>query len=895
VDKQTFKDPEKQNFSKLFLLLGIVLFAVLGWELYAEAIGRQPWIAYQERFKKLEMQGLQDQLAKAKKVFEQKEKILAQAPPGAEPTSMEQYRKRLSQAEALLNSPDYKKLLAQAENLKNELLEETTKRRFVKADLDAAYYKLDSAVEKKGNTGEFQSEVDNLKKKLESSQREIENTQAKLSSTQQKISLAEDTLQNVKREMNRETADLVNAEERIVKLEVRPAAIQQVVLGGLGEYQRVDRCASCHLGIDRPDFENAKELVFRTHPRREELFKNHPIEKYGCTICHDGQGRALTEEEAHNGDEHWHKPVLAKDMVNASCTRCHENAPLLSRAENVQQGARLFQTRGCIACHKVDNSPYLTRAMGKLGPDLASIRSKVDHQWLVNWIRDPKQIHPRTLMPEFGTKGKGLQIDQAESIAAYLEANSAQYKASAAALNYAQAHQASSASIAAGEHLFRTRGCQGCHDLGSEKASGPRHVALDGAGAKLAPQWIYTWIEDPKQISKTTIMPRFPLNADEIASISDFIASLKKPETNTKMLASTNHGNIDAGKKLIRSNGCYSCHSIPGFENLSERIGPELTEFSAKDPHLLFWGTKNIVEPDKRNWTSWTKAKLNEPKVFESDRIAVVMPNFHLSKIEINDLTSFLKTLSSENAVSEDHRRLLKGGEKAIIAGNQMLDHYGCTGCHAMYDSGKTTSAAFHKEPQLKFGKIAPNLSPEGDRVKEEWLSDFLRSPSKMRPYLAATMPTFNLDTEEHDALVRYFMSSAKSPPFLGEKETMAVSPALDPAQGKKLLEQYQCVSCHQLGGKELAGASPVLWYKDIAEARRMAPDLVHAMKKLDANWANRWMENPHTIMPDTTMPYLALTRQQVSKIRSYLKTLPDQSAKPAIQTASKAPTGTKR
>ena len=69
--------------------------------------------------------------------------------------------------------------------------------------------------------------------------------------------------------------------------------IKQVVIN---EWGAVDRCTTCHLGIDDPLFVGAKQPL-TTHPN-PELLKYHPVEKYGCTICHGGQGLATTYDGA---------------------------------------------------------------------------------------------------------------------------------------------------------------------------------------------------------------------------------------------------------------------------------------------------------------------------------------------------------------------------------------------------------------------------------------------------------------------------------------------------------------------------------------------------------------------------------------------------------------------
>ncbi|HEY9787903.1 MAG TPA: c-type cytochrome, partial [Candidatus Obscuribacterales bacterium] len=820
--------------------------------------------------------------------FEEKQKKLARAPFNAEPMSVENYRSRIAQIEALLKSPQYKQSLAEKEKLTKKLDELNIEHRFIKADLDAAYYKRDSAIEKsaeesgKKDSGDElaeEKEVQNIQKKLKENEAQAAQISAALLAVTKKVELAEATLSSLKNGLNKETSTLASIKERIAKTESRPPSIQQIVVSGLGEYERVDRCITCHQGIDRPDFANAEKLVYRAHSNREELFKAHPIEKVGCTSCHDGQGRALNVSEAHEGDKHFHTPLLKGAFVQASCVRCHENAPLISSAYAAQEGAALFQTRGCIACHKVEGSPYLSITPGKLGPDLSTIKDKLRPDWLVTWIEDPKKIHAETFMPEFGEKGKGLPRSEAVALAAYLTYSSGDATFSPAAEKYAGAHSASAETVGRGKKLFQDRGCLGCHDLGKDRdvLIGPRHVELDGAADKLSRQWIFSWIEDPSAMSKTTVMPKFPLSQEEIACLSDYLLSLRTPDPKPAMEKVTaaeiaSGENIDHGKMLVKKYGCYSCHNVPGFEKNMEKIGPELSDFASKDETLLFWGTKNAVAHDKRNWYSWTRARLDEPKSFETDRIEAVMPNMHLSNDETEKILVFLKTLSSERTVAKQHRRLLKPGDKELIAGGQLINHYGCTGCHSMYDAHDTTLVAgFKPEPKVKYGTIAPNLTPEGERVRSDWLADFLRAPYVMRPYLSARMPAFAFKGSDHRAMVDYFKATQQRATYQGWKETPDISPSINPARGQKLIAQRQCVTCHQINGKELKAGSGLKWYHDMKAARRMAPDLASVPRKLNPDWADRWIENPHAIMPDTTMPNVALTREEASAIRSYL------------------------
>jgi len=132
----------------------------------------------------------------------------------------------------------------------------------------------------------------------------------------------------------------------------------------LPQMNRVDRCVSCHVAIENPHFDK-KENPLKFHP--QDYLKKHDPEKVGCTICHDGQGRAVTFKDAAADDPHlyWNKPLLRKPFLEANCYRCHVD--LLDQTPVYNQGKQKFETSGCLGCHKKDGKG------GFLGPELRGI------------------------------------------------------------------------------------------------------------------------------------------------------------------------------------------------------------------------------------------------------------------------------------------------------------------------------------------------------------------------------------------------------------------------------------------------------------------------------------------------------------------------------------------
>ena len=173
--------------------------------------------------------------------------------------------------------------------------------------------------------------------------------------------------------------------------------IRQIYLGTLN---RVDRCTSCHLGTENSLMVNAK-LPFKLHSGN--YLKHHPEDKFGCTICHNGQGRATNEREAHGvgHDSHWDRPLIPYEFIQSSCAACHDFEMLKNEgADKVARGEKLFRERGCKGCHKLDGvGGVLGNALDGVGSQPAAyfpMRSVEGERTIYTWLKehfdDPRNI-----------------------------------------------------------------------------------------------------------------------------------------------------------------------------------------------------------------------------------------------------------------------------------------------------------------------------------------------------------------------------------------------------------------------------------------------------------------------------------------------------------------------
>ncbi len=397
-----------------------------------------------------------------------------------------------------------------------------------------------------------------------------------------------------------------------------PTKIQQLSLPELlinynfKEVPRYDRCQTCHQGIDRVGYEKDAEgkdmpTVFRTHPHFSDgatyvdprgnsvkaglyLDANgpHPINNFGCTICHAGQGSGTDFTFAsHSPDslddaEEWKKtygwedfhfwdfPMPPDRFIESQCLKCHTQITDIPQATKLNAGYQRIAKYGCTGCHAIGGEgatggPDLSDER-QVGPNLSHIAAKDSKDWVAKWIANPHAFRPDSRMPRFyGVSNNDKPEDQPKNNAEIYAITHYLFAKSTPPPEFTDAP--ASSDPAKGKELFLQKGCLACHQhrpyaeqdiqqadkksINSAYKPDPavtfdpknfpaavQQNALADFGPNLSnmaakfsskPQgqkWLSNWILSPERYHPKSLMPNLQLTPEEAGHIASWILSV---------------------------------------------------------------------------------------------------------------------------------------------------------------------------------------------------------------------------------------------------------------------------------------------------------------------------------------------------------------------------------
>jgi cytochrome c2 len=555
-------------------------------------------------------------------------------------------------------------------------------------------------------------------------------------------------------------------------------------------------------------------------------------------------------------------------------------------------------------------SHSLMQDMKKIGPNLKDVRLKLNKNWIPVWLKKPTDFRPTTKMPNFRLNDHQIQAISAyiwqsaftDALPKHKPGNAEHGKelfesrGCLACHSIGEGDQMMGGTFAAnltrvGEkvnydylvrwiHNARERTRPYCPY--EKKDIGPEDYAKKG----LPYQWDLAHSKCPNdghelQVQNMTVMPSLRLSPEDAEDIATYLISQKKQEPSSYADAAfmDDPSLKEEGKKWVRFYGCGGCHEISGMED-EGRIGTELTFEGSKPIERLDFalstepaqrGGKDSEPikdkedlarlpdgPAQKPWydhKGFFEHKLAEPNVYDQGKVkseteALRMPNVHLTKDEVLDLTTFLMG-SQETSLPASYQYKPGDARHDIQEGWWVIMKYNCTGCHQIIPGQRTV---LMRLPQYQDAQeqLPPKLLTEGARVDPEWLRKFLSNPSLnttdtnrngVRPYLKVRMPTFSFSDNELRKLVRFFEALSQQPlPYIPEQVPTLTAKETDMARSLFSSSAAPCLKCHATGDPS---------HDKIATA----PNFLLAKERLKPDWVERWISDPQAVSPGTSMP----------------------------------------
>jgi hypothetical protein len=674
----------------------------------------------------------------------------------------------------------------------------------------------------------------------------------------------------------------------------------------------VDRCESCHMGIREPVKLTAASMTlqgkrpdeyaraFTSHPE-PDLLKTHDPEKYGCSPCHQGNGRATTSvEKAHGTYEHWLWPLFARGNMESGCQTCHAADMVLVNNDvgwTLSDGKDLFRQRGCVGCHRYEG-------YDKEPEDLLS---------------NAQQIKQLDQEKKENLKQANDLMKQADKAESNEEANRMNDRAVALKVTN------SKLDLRVVQLDRSTKSL-----LQDMKKVGPN---LKDIRLKLNKNWIPVWLKKPSDFRATTKMPNFRLNDDQIKAISAFIWQ----SALTDKLTPHKPGNAAHGKELFETRGCLACHSIGEGDQLQGgTFAANLTRVGEKDnyDYLVRWvhnareRTRPYCPYEKKDIGPEDYKKKGLPFQFDLDHSKcpndghelqvqnmTVMPSLRLAPSDAEDVASYLISLKKQEPSSYADASFMDDSNLKA-EGKKWVRHFGCAGCHEI--SGLEDEGRIGTELTIEGSKPIERLDfalltdvaqrggsepitdaddiarlPEGP-AKKPWYDQKgffehkLAEPNiwdkgKDKPETEKLrMPNLHLTKEQVRAVTTFLLGSQENP-LPASYQYRPLDYRRDIQEGWWVVKKYNCMGCHQLIPGQKTSLQAMARYQDVQE--QLPPKLLTEGARVDPEWMLRFLKNPSLSTTDTNrngvrsylqvrMPTFSFSENELGKLVRFFQAL---------------------
>uniref|UniRef100_E6PZZ7 Cytochrome c domain-containing protein n=1 Tax=mine drainage metagenome TaxID=410659 RepID=E6PZZ7_9ZZZZ len=439
-------------------------------------------------------------------------------------------------------------------------------------------------------------------------------------------------------------------------------------------------------------------------------------------------------------------------------------ALVAKNGDAADQGEIRFNQMFCVTCHalSVDRGGETSLIGGDIGPELTKVGSKVNPEWLMAWLRDPKGYLAHTRMPQFQWSDKDLYV-----VTQYImkRLNDPDLLKDVPVMG-----APTEAEIDLGRTLFVSKGCAECHVISgviAREQYGPdlsylgmaplpyevksgiaKNIDLPvhfthGVNDKIdvmvsrIPRFMIANIEskitNPASVTPNTHMPAFSMSQKDVEDVTTALLSMVGPLPNRSMGESVVVPQVAAGfqpdgpfRDMYDRYKCIDCHSFKGY-------GGTLA------PDLSYEGSRAQRE--------WLIQFLIKPQTLRPT-LTVRMPEFNMSQQDATVIADYLlQSLRSANVKSVAPLASSTAQDRAALGKSLFADKYKCQSCHTIGSSG---------------GYVGPSLNNAGNWLTPGWIEAWLRDPQALVPGTIEPRHSF---TEDEIQNLTAYLSSLKQEP----------------------------------------------------------------------------------------------------------------------------------
>ena len=491
-------------------------------------------------------------------------------------------------------------------------------------------------------------------------------------------------------------------------------------------------CGACHTDEDAgraPVLHRAPSLVRGAGQLREEWLRSYILDPTG-TQPHSFK-RALVPDSPLGR-------AAAEALVRLlSPGKPSDSEPPDGARVPADRGRRRFQGLGCFTCHPPrgpgaeddQGSPY--QGIHFPGAPLEGLARKLDRARLESILRRPHEVLPAGRMPDFrlGEDDVAALTDfllgeePASPQGAGAEARGGELALLAAAYPdvAVDALSADDAWLAHGRAIARAGRCGACHAMPA--GTPPARGALPLSAVRPTRGCL------AERSSGVLGQPAYVLDAADRRALRAYVEGLP---------AAFEVAHETRMERLIERLGCLACHARDG-SSPPWSLASEVTQL----PKTIHFPDLSAVGVKLRQ--DWLTEVLAAPT--DANRVWRVsparMPDYHLGRPRAEELAAHLARRDRVHRLDVDAPL-----PEIVELSGEELDR-------SLEDVGRRGSACFscHLLPpsSVQFGMaydaIGPDLSQSRSRLRQQWVSDWLRDPALIHP--ATRMPSIGEPADE--------------------------------------------------------------------------------------------------------------------------------------------------